>query len=361
MGFRFYKSIKIGNAFRINFSKSGVGYSFGGKGIRYTKTARGTTRTTLSIPGTGLSWSQEHGKGQSQPPAGHVPQQNSSGYLYSFQNADEVISADRESFVAAIKRFMRINRLLNWAILFLFCIYCISIIQFSQNHPNAQGVIVASVWLLFLSIIGKIVYRFTSKIQAIYDLDEEGQYRLSHIDAAVDCLKSCSAVWQVNDVFAAVRRTNACASRTVGRTKLSVKRRKPYFLRTNANCYYIKLKSEKLYVLPDTLLLVKKKKLSSIAMKDLDITVSDTRFVENTAPKDAEIIDYSWQYVNKDGTPDRRFNNNFKLPVCRYGVLDFQTPAGFHTRLHLSKIQSAMNFQYIVSQLIEHANTNSLF
>lgn len=47
--------------------------------------------------------------------------------------------------------------------------------------------------------------------------------------------------------------------------------------------------------------------------------------------------------------------------ICRYGVLDFQTPAGFHTRLHLSKIQSAMNFQYIVSQLIEHANTNPLF
>jgi hypothetical protein len=46
--------------------------------------------------------------------------------------------------------------------------------------------------------------------------------------------------------------------------------------------------------------------------------------------------------------------------ICRYGVLDFQTPAGFHTRLHLSKIQSAMNFQYIVSQLIEHANTDSL-
>lgn len=37
MGFNFRKSIKIGPA-RINLSKSGVGYSIGAKGMRYTHT-----------------------------------------------------------------------------------------------------------------------------------------------------------------------------------------------------------------------------------------------------------------------------------------------------------------------------------
>ena len=59
MGFRFRKSINLGGGFRINFSKSGVGYSFGGKGFRITKTAKGTTRKTVSIPGTGISHVQE--------------------------------------------------------------------------------------------------------------------------------------------------------------------------------------------------------------------------------------------------------------------------------------------------------------
>lgn len=54
MGFRFRKSIKAGPV-RINLSKSGVGYSVGGKGFRYTKKAGGGTRTTVSIPGTGIS------------------------------------------------------------------------------------------------------------------------------------------------------------------------------------------------------------------------------------------------------------------------------------------------------------------
>ena len=60
MGFRFRKSLNFG-PFRINFSKSGVGYSFGGKGFRVTKTATGKTRTTASIPGTGISYVKETG------------------------------------------------------------------------------------------------------------------------------------------------------------------------------------------------------------------------------------------------------------------------------------------------------------
>lgn len=60
MGFRFRKSIKAG-PFRINFSRSGVGYSFGGKGARVTKMPNGRTRTTISMPGTGVSYVTEYG------------------------------------------------------------------------------------------------------------------------------------------------------------------------------------------------------------------------------------------------------------------------------------------------------------
>lgn len=59
MGFRFRKSINLGGGFRVNLSKSGVGYSLGTKGARITKTAKGTKRTTLSIPGTGISYVSE--------------------------------------------------------------------------------------------------------------------------------------------------------------------------------------------------------------------------------------------------------------------------------------------------------------
>lgn len=47
---------------RINFSKSGVGASFGTKGFRYTLKAGGGSRTTASIPGTGISYSKDSGR-----------------------------------------------------------------------------------------------------------------------------------------------------------------------------------------------------------------------------------------------------------------------------------------------------------
>ena len=59
MGFRFRKSINLGGGFRINLSRSGIGCSWGTKGFRVTKTAKGTTRVTTSIPGTGISYSTE--------------------------------------------------------------------------------------------------------------------------------------------------------------------------------------------------------------------------------------------------------------------------------------------------------------
>jgi len=61
MGFKFRKSINLGGGFRVNLSKSGVGYSWGTKGVRYTKTAKGKRRSTMSIPGTGMSFVSESG------------------------------------------------------------------------------------------------------------------------------------------------------------------------------------------------------------------------------------------------------------------------------------------------------------
>ena len=62
MGFRYRKSINLGGGFRINLSKSGVGYSWGTKGYRITKTASGKIRQTYSIPGTGISYVSETGQ-----------------------------------------------------------------------------------------------------------------------------------------------------------------------------------------------------------------------------------------------------------------------------------------------------------
>jgi hypothetical protein len=56
MGFRFRKRIKIAPGISLNLSKSGVSTSLGGKGFTIN-IGRGKTRTTVGLPGTGLSYS----------------------------------------------------------------------------------------------------------------------------------------------------------------------------------------------------------------------------------------------------------------------------------------------------------------
>jgi hypothetical protein len=55
MGFYYRKSVNLG-PFRVNLSKSGLGYSFGGRGFRVGTTARGKKYTSFSIPGTGVGY-----------------------------------------------------------------------------------------------------------------------------------------------------------------------------------------------------------------------------------------------------------------------------------------------------------------
>lgn len=62
MGFQFRKSATVG-PFRVTLSKSGVGYSVGGKGFRTGVTSRGKRYSTFSLPGTGLSYRQTGGAG----------------------------------------------------------------------------------------------------------------------------------------------------------------------------------------------------------------------------------------------------------------------------------------------------------
>ncbi len=55
MGWTYRKSVGLG-PFRINVSKSGIGYSVGGGGFRTGVSSRGRHYKSFSIPGTGVRY-----------------------------------------------------------------------------------------------------------------------------------------------------------------------------------------------------------------------------------------------------------------------------------------------------------------
>ena len=344
MGFRYRKSINLGGGFRINLSKSGIGYSFGGKGFRYTRTARGTDRVTFSVPGTGISWSQESKAGRStrKPSA---PKSGGTEYLLSVENADAdtLTSSSKEDFVTAIKRYRTIDKILAWMIPI-----AIFIAGFLPQIDGISSETATNLVLIFFMfpIAAKLLYHNFGKVRVSYEYDDFSRVQKDKIIQALDIMQSCSSVWQINDIYVNTsRRINAGTGNSVTRTKVKIEKEPPSFIKTSETCYHIKLKKENLYILPDMMIVTDGRKFSSVDLMDLDFKFDAQQFVEEgPVPNDARVVRQTWKYVNNDGTPDRRYNGNRQLPVCLYGKIDIFTNSGMNMQFNVSDGQKTAEF-----------------
>ena len=91
-----------------------------------------------------------------------------------------------------------------------------------------------------------------------------------------------------------------------------------------------------------------------IPYDDLDVWDSDTRFIESEqVPRDAEVVGETWQYVNKKGGPDRRFKNNRRLPIVRYGQLRFESSTGLDLDYQVSSREVTHNVAFAFGTLLD--------
>lgn len=358
MGLRYRKSINLGGGFRVNLSKSGVGYSFGGKGFRYTHTARGTNRVTFSIPGTGISWSQET-KSASKCTKSQIQEQSNYDHLLSIENADAstLTSAGKDDFVAAVKRYLEVDRTLTWLIPLVFLVVAFLPTLKDVDKETLSNILLS---LCMLPIIVKLLYHNFARVRVKYEYDEFSRVQKENLDQAMEVLRSCSSVWQINDIFTnRNRRVSAGTSNSILRTAVKIEQKMPPFLITRDRCYYIKLKKEKLYILPDMMIITNGKKFSAIDLFDLDFNFDSRRFVEeDTVPKDAAVVDHTWKYVNNNGTPDRRYKGNRQLPVCLYGKFDIFTDKGVNMQFYVSNIEKMADFCKSLKGILEAKMNN---
>lgn len=82
-----------------------------------------------------------------------------------------------------------------------------------------------------------------------------------------------------------------------------------------------------------------------IDIRELQIGVEGVRFHEDEdVPKDAEVVGYTWAKTNKDGSPDRRFKENYQIPVCLYGQIAFRSQTGVTEEYMVSNANAALAF-----------------
>ncbi|MFG2792596.1 DUF4236 domain-containing protein [Streptomyces sp. NPDC048419] len=101
MGFSYRKTFKAG-PIRITASKSGVSYSAGVKGARVTRRADGKVQTTLSVPGTGLRYTETAGRSRAKPTANTAPPAKLP--VQSGPTATELRAAYQKTYTLAVQQ-----------------------------------------------------------------------------------------------------------------------------------------------------------------------------------------------------------------------------------------------------------------
>lgn len=341
MGFRFRKSINLGAGFKINLSKSGIGYSWGTRGYRISRTVQETMRRTYSIPGTGISYVDEsdpHNRNRSQkrahnritqPAYNQVPER-------AIQSAD--ISRFREAEDGTVSNALERSIRLNFTgTILLWGVFLVPI------NPI----------LVLIPIVGavlKIVAHTAGRVTLEYSFDPEKEDEHARRIDAWQLLAEGNKEWQVLIEQFNNKKVNAGAGRSLKRSACKIVKGNPYYIKTNVDTIQIVLHNkERLIILPDKVFFVRKRKVGMIDYSDFRIGVSSVKFVERgPIPKDAQVVGQTWQYVNKNGTPDQRFKNNKQVPVCLYGQIFLRSSSGLNVELQISNVQNARDFAELI-------------
>lgn len=101
-----------------------------------------------------------------------------------------------------------------------------------------------------------------------------------------------------------------------------------------------------LYIFPQFLYIEKDDDFALIDLLDIELDFSLTRFIESeSVPGDTKIIDHAWAKSNKDGSRDKRFADNYQIPVVRYGELHLKSKSGLNEVYMTSNPESAHAFK----------------
>ncbi|MBK9938869.1 MAG: AAA family ATPase [Chitinophagaceae bacterium] len=157
---------------------------------------------------------------------------------------------------------------------------------------------------------------------------------------------SSNKIWNITTVTSNAG-TKSSASNNVVREEVKLDVADVEFIQSSFRPLFFQNKNgADLFIYPRFILQSTANIITIHGLKDVLFNFRQQRFIEpkETIPADSKIIDYAWEKINKDGTPDMRFKGNFQTPVVRYGLFEFSNNKGLDTSYYISNYESAAQF-----------------
>jgi hypothetical protein len=226
-------------------------------------------------------------------------------------------------------------------------------------YRNTGSELLALITALFLLALTTYMY-FRDQIRKstviFFELEDEFEQGYQGLHDSFDQVASCGARWHIEAEGQTLdRKRNAGASKLLRRNRIQVGRGNPEFVKTNVFAPSIPVGRQTLYFYPDKILVFDTDGVGAVSYSKLRVLVEQVRFIEEEAvPHDAEIVGRTWKYVNKDGGPDRRFNDNRELPIARYEDVLFTSDTGLNEKIELSRIGAGQSLWAAIDTLAKN-------
>lgn len=344
MGFYIRKAIKVG-PLRFNLSKSGVGVSAGIKGLRFGTGPRGNY---VHMGRGGLYYRQSLGNSRSPNTPSPVRE---TGHAYSVDPTlgpmidiesgpvSHMVDSSAADLLAEMNAKKHRARFAGWVAAASLVILASSV---SAGDRPVQTIVASAVCIgLVWYVHQRDVLRKSTVL--FYDFADGAESRFQGIHDAFGTLAEAQRAWHVESHAAVYdKRYHAGASDSIRRTVIRPTIGLPPGIRVNVDIPMLKVGQQLLAFMPERVLVFDDGQVGAIAYQDILAEVSTTRFIESEgAPSDSQVVGRTWRFVNKDGSPDRRFNNNRELPIRQYEALRLTSQSGLNELIHLSKTGSS--------------------
>lgn len=170
-----------------------------------------------------------------------------------------------------------------------------------------------------------------------YTMDQNWRNYANTRMAPFTYMSKSSRLWEVTGSSGGHdRKYNAGCSIQLQRKAVRVAYSVPFPFKPNVKAYTLYLPGAKFVFLPDCVCMIQGAQCTALHYEHIKWSIGMTRFVESSAPNDSRVVGQTWQYVNKQGGPDRRFAYNPALVECAYGEFSVNFANYRRTKLLLS-------------------------
>jgi len=329
VGFYIRKAFSFG-PLRLNLSRSGLGASFGVTGARIGIKPSGSTYIQAGRGGLYYRQTLTPASTRHYNPVPPTPNPAVDNELQEITSTDatNLVDSSAGELLQELNRVKRRHDLLAIVIVVGFLLLCRMMLLEVDLWVYPIGLSSIAV----LALCTRHYDVTNGSVILNYSQVGDASQRFAELEAAFKGLASCAGLWHVDasgntDDW----KRNAGVGSLVNRSAAELQFACPPKVSCNIAVPKLTARKKFLYFFPDRLLIYDASGVGTVPYSELKTETAQTRFAEDgVVPKDATQVGTRWHYVNRDGSPDRRFNNNRQYPLMLYGELSFRSPAGLN-------------------------------